>query len=476
MNTAPPHQPDHSMRISGGETVMLGEVTVSTQQRPFIRNAHGSPERGSAPVIVAGKPGSVDTVAEARTVVVASTGARRHFGIWAVGFAFLTVTAFSTAPSPLYGLYEQRDGLSSLTVTAVYAVYAAGIVLSLLLVGHVSDWYGRRRVLIPALAVALVAGILFCLWQSLPGLFVARILTGLAVGATVATATAYLTDIDIDPGGTGSSKAQTVATIANIGGFAIGPLIAGLLAQYLVDKLTVPYVVFVAALALAVPAVFLAPESRVPTASRPGYRPQRLRLPATHRSEFVAALTGIFLVFAVSGFFAALAGTFLAGTLHHPSDALAGVTLFVTFGAACLVQTTTTTWPLRHLLSFGVVVILGGLAIVVAAAWVSPPSLALFLVGGALVGGGGGAIFRGTLAMVISAATSTERASALATFFVAGYVGLSLPVVALGVALEEFSSKVTLLAFALVVGLAILCATPVLLGPRQHRAEGGATT
>src|SRR5438034_10922923 len=68
----------------------------------------------------------------------------RRAGFWAVALAFFTVTAFSTAPSSLYGLYEQQLHLSSITITVVYAVYALGTVASLLLVGLVSDWYGRR--------------------------------------------------------------------------------------------------------------------------------------------------------------------------------------------------------------------------------------------------------------------------------------------------------------------------------------------
>src|SRR6516165_3127601 len=85
----------------------------------------------------------------------------RRAGFWAVAFSFLVVAAFSTAPSSLYGLYEHREHLSSLTITFVYAVYAVGVVASLLLAGHVSDWYGRRVVLIPAIAVAAVATAVF---------------------------------------------------------------------------------------------------------------------------------------------------------------------------------------------------------------------------------------------------------------------------------------------------------------------------
>src|SRR5262245_4002395 len=78
----------------------------------------------------------------------------RRAGFWAIAFAFVVVSAFSTAPSALYGLYIQHDHLAPFTITVIYAVYAAGVTASLLLAGHVSDWYGRRVVLLPAVTLA----------------------------------------------------------------------------------------------------------------------------------------------------------------------------------------------------------------------------------------------------------------------------------------------------------------------------------
>ena len=150
----------------------------------------------------------------------------RQSGFWAVAFSFLALSAFSTAPSALYGLYAHRDHLSSLTITIVYAVYAGGIVLALVLAGHLSDWYGRRAVLLPALGVAVLAAVVFLVWKSLPGLLVARVLTGFALGITVATATAFIADLDASPGGVASNRAGIVATIANVGGLGLGALIA----------------------------------------------------------------------------------------------------------------------------------------------------------------------------------------------------------------------------------------------------------
>jgi MFS family permease len=95
-----------------------------------------------------------------------------------VAASVLCVSAFSTAPSSLYGLYAERDHLSSFMITIVYAVYAVGIVVSLLLVGHISDWYGRRVVFLPALVLAAMAAGIFVFWNSLPGLLLGRVLTG----------------------------------------------------------------------------------------------------------------------------------------------------------------------------------------------------------------------------------------------------------------------------------------------------------
>jgi len=390
-------------------------------------------------------------------------------GFWAIAFAFLSVTALSTAPSALYGLYERHEHFSPITITLVYAVYATGVTASLLLAGHVSDWYGRKAVLIPAVTLAVAAAVLFISWQSLTGLIVARILTGLALGATVATATAYITDLDAGPDGAATRRAGTVARIAQVGGLAIGPLVSGLLARYAPGGVTLPYVVILVALLVAMLAVALTPEGRPAAHPLPRYRPQRPGVPAQARSQFLAAIAGAALAFATWGLFAGLAGRFLAGPLHHPSPALTGAAIFLTFGTGIVVQTTTTNWPTHRLLSAGIPTIILGLAILVTSAWTPRPSLALFLAGGIVTGIGASAIFRASFNIVMSTTHADDRAGALATLFSAGYMALSLPVLGLGIVLLYLSPKVTLLMFGVVVGVGILAAARTLL--RQPDAQ-----
>lgn len=394
----------------------------------------------------------------------------RRGGFWAVAASVAALTAFSTAPSALYGTYARQDHLSAITTTIVYAVYAAGILVSLFLVGHVSDWYGRRPVLIPAIVTAVLAGLVFTSSTSLPALLIGRVLTGLALGAAVATATAYLTDLDAGPGTAATRRSQIAATVANVGGLAVGPLLAGLVAVHVDADPRAVLGLFTALLVLALLAVAAAPEGRPRPRIHPRYRPQRVAMPSTARAEFGAALIGDFLVFSVFGVFAGLASRFLVGTLHQPSPVLAGLTVFVSFGLGALTQVTTMTWPLRRLVGLGIPFLIVGLSAVVAAAWIQPPSLVLFLAGAGVAGVGSGAIYRSTLTVVLAAAPPQERAAALALFFAVGYVGLSLPVIGAGVALLYVSFKIVLLVLAVAVASGLLVASPLLLRLSPGRA------
>src|SRR6201993_2956115 len=112
-----------------------------------------------------------------------------------VSFAFLAVMGFSAGPSPLYGRYRARDHFSLVMVTVIYAVYAIGVIGALLLAGHLSDWYGRRRLLLPALAIAIVSATVFPTSKRRTGLLVARLINGISVGIVPSTATAFLAEL-----------------------------------------------------------------------------------------------------------------------------------------------------------------------------------------------------------------------------------------------------------------------------------------
>jgi hypothetical protein len=212
--------------------------------------------------------------------------------------------------------------------------------------------------------------------------------------------------------------------------------------------------------------LMFAPETRPRPQPLPAYRPQRLSVPRAGRAPFFSALLGIVLVLAVLGMFIGLAGTVLVTTFHHTSLALAGGTVFLIFAVGAATAAATSTWPLRRLLLAAVALMIAGLVIAVTAVWLPAPSLTLFLLGGAVVGAGGAAGFKSTLGVVVTVSPSGTLAEALAAYFLGGYVGLSVPVIGLGIVLQYVSTPVALLIFSAAVAAALLAATPVLLRGR----------
>jgi MFS family permease len=389
--------------------------------------------------------------------------ARPSLGFWAVALAFAAVMAFTTVPTPLWSLYAQRDHFSSFTVTIVFAVYAVAVALSLFLAGHLSDWYGRRRVLMPALALEILAGAVFIVWPSLPGLLLARVVSGVGIGMVTATAMAWLSELR----GAQTRRTQMIATAANLGGLGVGALISGLLAQWTGHALLVPFVVFTAALVVAWGALLVAPETHARPSPRPKYRPQRVSVPARSRGRFFAAAVGAATAFSVFGLLTSLAPSFLAGTLHEPSHALAGAISFAVFATAALAQALTASRPSQQLLAAAIPALLAGLALLTIAVWLPSPSLGVFLAGDVVVGIGSGLMFKGAIATASEVSSQEHHAETLAGVFLAAYLGLAVPVIGLGALTQIASTGVSLLVFAGLLAVAILAATPALLAPAK---------
>jgi MFS family permease len=385
---------------------------------------------------------------------------RGHFGFWAVAFAFLIVMAFATLPSPLYGLYRERDGLSAFTITIVYAIWAAGTIAALITVPFIAQRIGRRGVMFAALATMIVSAGVLVAWKALPGLLIGRLITGFAVGMAAGTAITYLielrhrTDPDASP-----VVAQTIGTSVNVGALGIGPLVAGCLAAWVAQPLTVPYLVWIALGAVALFGLPTAPETGAPAAS---HAPFSVRLPVPAGAATLAA-------FAANGLFAGLSGLLLATTFHQTSHALAGATLFIVFTAGVLSQLATAGLQPSRVFAFGTISMLVGLVLLVTAVRLSTPSLALFLVSGGLIGAGAGAVFKGTTGVVFSGTAPENRVAMTAELLIALFIGLSVPVIGAGIALNEgASAQNTVLGFAILVGLGVAAAGWGLLGRRPR--------
>ena len=269
----------------------------------------------------------------------------------------------TTLPTPLYVIYQAQWHFSAAIVTVTFAVYAVAVLATLLLAGRSSDQAGRKPVLAVALGSSALSTVVFILAPNVGVLFAGRILSGLSAGLMTGTATAALTEL---VPASASRRASLVATAANMGGLGLGPLIAGLFAQYAPHPTVLVFEVYLAVLAVAGLCLFLVPETVSPR-RRPALRFTGLGIPERGRSEFIAAGAAAFAAFSLLGLFAALAPTFLGDVLHEESHAVQGGVVFLLLAVGTVTQLLLARFTSRRVVMAGLGLFLAALALIVAA-------------------------------------------------------------------------------------------------------------
>jgi MFS family permease len=252
-------------------------------------------------------------------------------------------------------------------------------------------------------------------------------------------------------------------------GLGLGPLAAGLLAQYAPHPTTLIFAVYLAVLAVTGLILLLVPET-VPSRTRPVLRFAGLGLPDQGRGEFIAAAVAAFAAFAVLGLFSSLVPGFIGGVLHQGSHAVQGAIVFGLFAVGTVTQVALSRLSRRRVVLTGLSMLLAALALIVAA--LAQAGMALFLAGTAAGGVAVGAIFGGSLATANQLAPAGRRGQAISAFFVACYAGLIIPVVGVGVLSEFTGTWAAVLAFSVL--LAVLCLFSIARIARAVAPSGGA--
>ena len=375
--------------------------------------------------------------------------ASRNTGFVLVAYAFLVTMIGTTLPTPLYPLYEQRYSFGELMVTVIFAVYALGVIAGLLVFGNLSDEIGRKPVLLTGLAFSAISAFLFVFAGSLVPIFVGRVVSGLSAGVFTGTATAML--VDLAPGGR-RRMASFVAVVVNLGGLGLGTLLSGLLADHARSPLRLPFIVDLVLLVPAVLGLVVTPETVQRQAFR--LRLQRLSVPPEVRSVFIRGATAGFGSFAVAGVFSSVAPVFLGAILGRTSHALAGAIVFILFSASIVGQLLVSRLSDRRALILGCALLAGGVGLLALALWIE--SLAALIASASVVGLGQGLVIGAGLAAINQRAPVEHRGETASSFFVVMYVGLSLPVIGVGIAANAWSLRGAGIAFSVAVAVPVL--------------------
>jgi len=393
-------------------------------------------------------------------------------GLWVVTAAFAILMAFATAPTPLWPLYQVRDHFGPTGVTIAFAAMVVGTAATFPTLGHLSDRIGRRTVVVPALLVGVVAAVVMAVWPGLTGLITGRVLTGVAVGLMASTATAYIADLHraAQPGRAGAPDPALISSAANLGGLALGPLVAGALAEWVPAPLVTSYVVFAVAMGIAALVVLLTPETVLPRATEQT-RPVRFALRPGARAAFAAASVVGFFAFGVMGLFSSLGAIIVRGELGITGQFSIGLAPFTAFAASALVQLALGRLALSAQLTTGTVLFPVGLALTALSLY--QPALWLVLIAAGLSGGGAGLLFKGSVTLSATAAAPASRAGVLAVFFVVAYLGMGLPSVAFSLVIQHAALNATMIGFATVLSVGTIAAVVTTLRKGWSRAGVG---
>jgi MFS family permease len=376
----------------------------------------------------------------------------RRYGSALLTYAFAVIMLGTTLPTPMYALYGERMHFAVLTTTVIFATYAVGVLVALLLFGRWSDVLGRRPVLLAGAAFALISAVIFLFADDVALLLIARVLSAVVEAAPPAQ----------------RERAAVAATIANIGGLGAGPVLAGLLVEYAPHPLQLSFVVHIVLVVLAVGAVLLAPE----TSSRTGrLGVQRLSVPAEVRPVFITAATAAFAGFAVTGLFTAVVPSFLSKVIGIDNHAIAGAAAGSIFAASAIAQLSARRMPPARAVAIGCAILVAGMVILAAALHFS--SLTGLIVAAVVAGVGQGISFSRGLAAIAERAPADRRAEVSSTYFVVAYVAIALPVVGEGLAAQHWGLRTAGVSFAIAIGvLSVICLAMILVQERRPAAEG----
>ena len=384
----------------------------------------------------------------------------------ALGAATVLMLMFmgATLPGPLYLIYRDELHFSQVTLTLIYSVYFASAVLTAFFLGRLSDQVGRRAAILFAISISLLSTVLFVFADSVPLLFLARITSGFGIPLAAGAGTAWVAELCANRC-TGASLTAGF-TLAGLG---LGPFLAGILAEFTREPLTLPFLaLMVLALAAAV-ITFMVPETVKRLARRVrelSMRP-RIGVPRALIGAFTAPAITAFATFSLLGFYSALTPSVLEQALHLHSHAISGGIIFELYAVAALVLILTQWLSARAAMLSGLALLIPALALLALAP--RDHSLPLLLLGSGVGGTAVGLGYRGSLQLVNELAPDTHRAEVVSTFLMFCYLGVSLPVVGIALLSAAATPIIAETAFAAIIAAFALVAISADLRLRKIR-------
>jgi MFS family permease len=364
-------------------------------------------------------------------------------GAWKALVGLLVLTMGTSTLTPLLPLYQRDFGLSTGTATLLFVTYTITVCPTMLIAGNLSDRLGRKRLLLPAMAVMTLASLVFALAESVPMLFAGRVLQGLAIGGFLGVGSAFVVDHarrDSKP------LAAALAGVAFRLGFGLGPGMAGITAQYAANPRHFVFEIHIVLMIIGMIAIATASETLL---RRPSPGPFRIRI-GVPRGQALGFLTFVapaaFMMSFVEGTVLSVVPIFVVQTLHVDNLAIVGLIGFLVLAVGGVAPFVARNLEPRRSVTIGVACSAVLSFLIVASSQLDAVGLVVFAAGA--IGFINGFILYGGTVIAATIVPIQERGKLMSLVYTFAYAG-TVPTVALGYLADAIGLTASLLIFSL---------------------------
>ncbi|HEU4568929.1 MAG TPA: MFS transporter, partial [Marmoricola sp.] len=384
---------------------------------------------------------------------------RRRFGFWLAAAAIIVFSAAVAAPSPVYPLYQAEWHLAPAVMTGIFGIYVAGLLVGLLTAGSLSDFVGRRPVILPAVVICLAALLVLGTADGVAAVWVARVLQGVAMSLVVGSLGATL--LDLSPAGDPRLAATLNGALWPLG-LAVGAVLGGALVDYAPDPTRLVFFVLAAVSVVMLLALWFLP---TPAVRRPGALASlvpKVGMPADVRRVFFAVLGCLLASWALGGLYLGIGASIVRSLFGIHAAVAAGLAMAAVTGVGACTGILTQRRDALRVMVWGSTALVVGPGLTMVA--VATDTSWLFFASSIVSGVGFGAGFQGGLRLVLAEVAAEDRAGVLSSVYVVCYGAFCVPALIAGFLTPVLGLEEVVLGYAVLVAAMAAVALLIQLG------------
>ncbi len=355
---------------------------------------------------------------------------RRALTFFTAALCLISCFVTSSVPIPMMAVWMQQLNLSTADVAMTVVAYFGGCVATLLFFARLSNFLGRKPVVLLSLAFGCLASFLFAHADSSAVLNVGRFLQGLSCGFASSASMSWV--VDTAP----PKRAWLGTALTSAGpniGLSVGTLLSGLIISSALISNTHLFELTIALLAgCAVLTLFCTETMRMGTEPIGQVLIPKIAIPRRLLRIFFISAAGFIGTWGMGSFFQGFAARVSSIVFGEASAFLAAATYLALILPNATAGLLAGRFRAGFVAPFVITVFLfSGLAVFAA---IHLQSAVLFVVAVALCGASGGSYCSAGLKLLLADATLKERAGAISALYFSAYVGSGVPNFLVGMA------------------------------------------